>query len=814
MTIHPDRLSYLRDSLVETSLLEVMVENMVEPVAIVDSDLILRAFNGAFLSDLSIAEPVGEVHISRLLPTLSEHIRPNGSGAFHLPEKFTLLHTPRPGQGAVHVQVRALPFGEGNHQHHGYVLLIQEPPASDQLYQQIRQLEHIIDRLRAQFVHLGSTELDQGIDMMLSQLGTFFQVDRSYLFQESLIQPGYLDNTHEWCAEGIEPQMDHLQRVPLDDDFTWLSRRLRAGNIVNYTDIDELPTEANRLRHMLAEQDIRSVLMVPFRFEDHRIGFVGFDAVRQTRVWTREVERLLRVLGEVIGPALQRQRAGLELERINQRYRDTVNLITDFIFFLTLNPQGDIHLEWAHGNVEIFGDLMPKMSSSQEELFKAIYPEDRPLARAGMETLGRGEVLHARLRLHWGDGQLRWIESISNPLLDEHGRLVGILSSVRDITDLRLAEQRVATQEQYLETVLETIPIAISLQDQAGRWLYANQQMIELYGIDVPYQQKSTEELVVPDRQHFALWEQLVSQEARRRAGPRRIAEQEHRLIDEQGQPRIYAMTRLHLTRQDEREEFVVTTCQDITLRREAEERTQHLANTLMQRNAELQQFAYITSHNLRAPVMNLVSLMGFYDRERPEAKTNADIIEKVDRSVHRLHETLNDLLEIVDIKDPEEASSCWQQVNDALAYVQQSIEGQLLRVGGVVHTDFQVEELYFSGPYLRSVLLNLLTNAIKYRSPDRPLRIWIRTERDEKGAVILSVRDNGIGIDLEKNRHRLFRMYERLQEQGEGRGLGLYMVRSQVEAMGGKVHVESALDVGTTFYLYFPHPKTSRFRI
>jgi len=678
MTIYPDQLSYLRHSFAETSLLEVMVENMIEPVAVVDSDLILKAYNRAFLSDLSIPEPASELPIRRLMPTLDEHIDRHGHAWPHLPETFTLLHTPQPGQGAVHIQVKALSFGGKDQEHCGYVLLMKEPPASDQLYEQIRQLEQIIDQLRAQFVHLGSTELDRGIDTMLSQLGNFFQVDRSYLFQESLSHPGHLDNTHEWCAEGIEPQRDNLQMIPMDDDLAWVSQWLREGKIVNYTDIHDLPPEGDSLRQVLAVQDIQSVLMVPFRFEDGRIGFMGFDAVRQTRVWTREVERLLRVLGEVIGPALQRQRAGLELERINQRYRNIVNLITDFIFYLKLDHEGNIQIEWAHGNVEAFGDLMPTEATPQAELFEVVYPDDLPVVMAGIETLMRGEVLHARIRLRWVDGSLRWIESISNPVLDEHGRLAGILSSVRDITDLRLAE-----------------------------------------------------------------------------------------------------------------------------------ERTQNLANTLMQRNAELQQFAYITSHNLRAPVMNLVSLMGFYDRECPEAKTNEGIIEKVDRSVHRLHETLNDLLEIVDIKDPEEASRSWERVDEALEYVRQSIGEQLLRVKAVVHTDFQVEEVYFSGPYLRSVLLNLLANAIKYRSPDRPLRIWIHTERVD-GATTLSVRDNGIGIDLEKNRHRLFRMYQRLQEQGEGRGLGLYMVRSQVEAMGGKVHVESALNVGTTFYLYLPDPEAN----
>lgn len=798
----PDQLmSYLHRTLTESDLLETLVVHMVEPIAILDERLYLKAYNQAFLAQLGIEGWPDTVPVLELMPTLQAHLHPQ---APHLRGHFTLLYAPQAGQGAVHIHVQAYPFAGGESSQGGYVLLLKDPPPDDDLYQQIRQLGRIVEGLRAQFVQLSSSEIDQGIDEMLRQLGEFFQVDRSYVFQEDRHQRGHINNTHEWCAAGIEPQRDFLQRVPLDEEFTWAGQMMRQGRVINYTDLHELPPEAASFRMILEAQDIQSVLLVPFRCDDELVGFIGFDAVQQPRRWTREVERLLRLLGEVLGPALQRQRAGQQLSVINQRYRDIVSLTTDFIFLLRLSPEGEIEIEWASGNLEPFRDMMPQSKVPQQNVFDAVHPEDRDRIRRGMETLSRGEVLHERMRLRWPDGSLRWIESISNPTLDEAGRLTAILSSVRDITDLRLAEQRVATQERYLETVLETIPMAVSLQDGRGHWLYANRPMHELYQLPRRYQGKATADLLPASRAMFAEWEEATSRQAVQHLGPRCMAEQEYSLVDERGQTRYFVVTRLHLQDEQGVDEFIVTVCQDITLRHESEQRTQTLATVLMQRNAELQQFAYITSHNLRAPVMNLVSLMGFYDRERPETPANESIVEKIDQSVQRLHETLNDLLDIVDIKDPERPRASWQRVEDAYQYVSQSIGEQLLRSEAVVQTDFAVEDVYFSGAYLKSILLNLLTNAIKYRSPACPLRVRLRTYR-EPGWVIMEVADNGLGIDLAKNGHRLFRMYERLQEEGDGKGLGLYMVRSQIEAFGGKVHVESVLNSGTTFYIYFP---------
>ena len=105
---------------------------------------------------------------------------------------------------------------------------------------------------------------------------------------------------------------------------------------------------------------------------------------------------------------------------------------------------------------------------------------------------------------------------------------------------------------------------------------------------------------------------------------------------------------------------------------------------------------------------------------------------------------------------------------------------------------------------YLESILLNLLTNAIKYKSESRKLKINIAAHRLDDDKVILIFKDNGIGIDLQKNKDKIFGLYQRFHDYPDSKGLGLYLVKSQVETMGGTISIESKVNVGTTFTLTF----------
>ena len=233
----------------------------------------------------------------------------------------------------------------------------------------------------------------------------------------------------------------------------------------------------------------------------------------------------------------------------------------------------------------------------------------------------------------------------------------------------------------------------------------------------------------------------------------------------------------------------------------------QQLTKELLKKNGELEKFAYITSHNLRAPVVNLKSLTEMHAAGDLPEELEAEINSKIQQSVRQLDNTLNDLVEIVSSKSGEQITNESLNLSIELDQIVTSIENQIQSSEAIIETDFsEVEHINFPKRYLISVLLNLLTNAIKYRSPERPLVISIKTYI-EKDYTVLSFSDNGIGINMQKFGHKVFGLYQRFHNNIDGKGLGLYIIKSQIEAMDGKIEVQSAENEGTTFRISFYDP-------
>jgi signal transduction histidine kinase len=249
--------------------------------------------------------------------------------------------------------------------------------------------------------------------------------------------------------------------------------------------------------------------------------------------------------------------------------------------------------------------------------------------------------------------------------------------------------------------------------------------------------------------------------------------------------------------------EMAIAATRDITGRLEAERRQQQLNGELIHQNGQLQQFSFITSHNLRAPVANLLGLLELYDAENPAAPGNLTVVANLERTVRRLDEVIYDLNELLVVRKGHEER---QEVRFA-----QVLEQVLLSVGQQIEqSQAQLTADFVEAPtvssvksYVQSILLNLVSNAVKYRSPERPLCIRVETRR-EGPYVRLAVTDNGLGIDLHKHGERLFGLYRRFHPHLEGKGLGLHLVKTQIEALGGKVTVESQPGQGSTFCVFF----------
>jgi PAS domain S-box-containing protein len=233
------------------------------------------------------------------------------------------------------------------------------------------------------------------------------------------------------------------------------------------------------------------------------------------------------------------------------------------------------------------------------------------------------------------------------------------------------------------------------------------------------------------------------------------------------------------------------------------------LSQELMHSNRELQQFAYITSHNLRAPVANLISLLSLFDKEHLSERNHV-FLEKMEMSVERLHSTLNDLNEILSSRANMTEKDEVLYFDQEFKKVVELISEEIRLKEAVIHVDFsKAPAILFSRKVLHSILLNLLTNAIKYRKPDVPPEITVSTEEDGE-YVILYVKDNGMGIDLEKYGNKIFGLYQRFHDNKDGKGLGLYIIKNQIEALEGKIAVESIVNKGSMFHVFLKKKKLS----
>lgn len=246
---------------------------------------------------------------------------------------------------------------------------------------------------------------------------------------------------------------------------------------------------------------------------------------------------------------------------------------------------------------------------------------------------------------------------------------------------------------------------------------------------------------------------------------------------------------------------------QDITARKRAERQQQLLAEKLIGQNADLQQFTYIVSHNLRAPLANALGFSDLLGRVDKDSEVFDVSLRSLRASLRLLDEVLTDVNDILSVRD-EQAGYRPEPV--ALAAVCQqallSLQETLQATGGQLHCQI-AEELRVVGSraYFHSVFHNLISNAIKYRADARPLRVDIVATATAAGLTIL-VRDNGSGFDRERAGDSVFQLYRRFHVGQSGRGIGLYLVRAHTEAMGGQVAVTSRPDEGTEFTLYFRH--------
>ncbi|MBL7856529.1 MAG: hypothetical protein JNM57_02480 [Cyclobacteriaceae bacterium] len=225
----------------------------------------------------------------------------------------------------------------------------------------------------------------------------------------------------------------------------------------------------------------------------------------------------------------------------------------------------------------------------------------------------------------------------------------------------------------------------------------------------------------------------------------------------------------------------------------------------LVQHNNELQQFSFTISHNLRGPVARLLGLTNLLTKPL-ELDERDKLIELINNSAKDFDGVLKDLSKIIDIRKD------LYTVREKIQWEKEWLKVKAT-LGEELHeqsfsTDFsQGEFVYAVKPMINSILYNLASNAIKYHAPDRPLHVSLQTITDKDLNTYLIFKDNGLGIDLKSYQQDIFKLYKRFHTHVGGKGLGLYLVKKQVESLHGEITVESELNRGTTFKIFLPSP-------
>lgn len=249
----------------------------------------------------------------------------------------------------------------------------------------------------------------------------------------------------------------------------------------------------------------------------------------------------------------------------------------------------------------------------------------------------------------------------------------------------------------------------------------------------------------------------------------------------------------------------VVLVFRDVTKRKQEEALKEKITADLVQRNKDHEHFDNIISHDLRTPVANIISLTELINDEDLEAGERELMMNALSASAERLDEVITDLNVILSIG--KQLNEKKEQVNflKLVKDIQESIAHVLEKDQIHINIDFSsVNEMFAIKSYMYSIFYNLIANSIKYKQAEVPLEISIESRLIDKN-VSLTFKDNGVGIDLKKHGGDLFGLYQRFHiDKAEGKGMGLYMVKMQVEKLGGTISVKSAVNQGTEFTIDF----------
>jgi PAS domain S-box-containing protein len=496
----------------------------------------------------------------------------------------------------------------------------------------------------------------------------------------------------------------------------------------------------------------------------------------------------------------QLQTINTEIKDSNERYDIVAKATSDTIWDWKIQTDEFV---WNKGIQGVFGYKKSEVGKTSNWWFDRIHPEDSVKMSVKLYSFleQKTERWQDEYRFKCADGSYKYVFDRGFLLKDSEGKAVRMIGAIQDVTKQKEEEQRL----KLLETVITQTKDAVVITDtdiskhEIPNIIFVNEAFSKMTG----YKPK-----------------EVIGKSPIMFSGPKSDANEFEKLKNaiknyhecfietisykKNGEEYWVNFSMIPVTNKEGAHSHWISIQRDITKEKNSVREREQLIQELTRNNKDLKQFSYITSHNFRAPLSNLTGLLNLLDDVPIENEELQEILNGFKRSTHLLNETIDDLVKVVIIKDNPSILKEDVSLKEIFENVFFQLNNQITLYKPTIKIEIEEDlRIYINKTYLESIVLNLMSNALKYRSLTKTPKITI-TAYEKDNLISLMVKDNGIGIDLNKNNDKIFGLYQRFHNYPDSKGLGLYLVKSQVEAMGGSIEVESKINIGTQFTLTF----------
>ena len=516
-------------------------------------------------------------------------------------------------------------------------------------------------------------------------------------------------------------------------------------------------------------------------------------------------DRLQRLPNAVLN-ALEKFRIDAERKKAYDELNRLFNTIDEVFFSRDMVNNRLIQISPACK--KMYGYTSEEFLADPEIWSKRIHPDNAGLKQQNDERLRRGETVIVQYKIIHKDKGLCWAESKIIPTLDDNGMLVRIDGVTRDITDQKDAEEQqrldelaLLRSEANLRSVFENTDLCIVLFDSDLKIVSYNtnalSQSVRVFGKKLSVG-NSALNYFPKDR-----WSAINNIIEKIKKGETVDYETIYKIAD--GGKEWFDVRWVGIFNDEKENLGIILTLKNITEKKNADLHREKMTADLMKRNQDLEQFTYIISHNLRAPVANITGLadiLSCYDHPDEECVGAINALSKAVTNLDQVILDLNTILQTAhEVNEKIEVVSLPLLVEEVIAEIGSIID----KNHASVICEFNgISEIATIKSYLYSVFHNLVVNGIKYRRSEEDPRICIKTCQ-QADKMFIRFTDNGKGIDLERFGRHLFGLYKRFDFSVEGKGMGLFMVKMQVEALSGIISVKSEPGAGSEFLVELP---------